>query len=400
MNRDERQDIAIKNWIAKQGIGTIVAVTGFGKTRIAIKIIQRYLKKYTTAKFLIVVPTEVLKEQWKTELNNYNLLSFCKVEIVNTVIKYDWECDLLIIDEAHRCASPEFRKVFNNVNYQKLLCLTATIKRLDGLEKIVEHYAPVCDEITMVEALKHGWVSEYQEYKVLLDVDLTEYKKIHTEFLKHFSFFDYDLSLALKCVGFSPAQLTLARRLNVSLSVVKAHTYSFMRLLKKRKDWIINHPKKIEVAKTILDNRKEKKVLTFSSSVKLAEQLGDGHIIHHKIPKKKRKEIIADFAKEQTGVLHSVDALREGTDVPGVSTAIIVGYNSSLLKKIQTIGRVIRKEKDKKAEVFTLVIKDTIEEQWFLKSSNTVNYVTLEEIDLDNLLTGTIKHQSDVLYFE
>jgi superfamily II DNA or RNA helicase len=400
LTRDERQEIAIKKWIEKQGIGTIVAVTGFGKTRIAIKIIQRYLKKYDTAEFLIVVPTEVLKEQWKTELNKYQLLSFCKVEIINTVIKYNWKCNLLIIDEAHRCASPEFRKVFTCVNYDRLLCLTATIKRLDGLEKVVEYYAPVCDEISMAESLSNNWVSEYQEYKVLLDVDLTEYQKIHTEFLKHFSFFDYNLSLALQCVGFPPKQTMLARHLGVSLQTVKAHTYSFMRLLKKRKDWVMNHPKKIEIAKIILENRKDKKVLTFSSSVKLANMLGDGYIIHHKIPRKERKEIIADFTKDSTGVLHSVDALREGTDVPGVSTAIVAGFNSSLLKKIQTIGRVIRKEKDKKAEVFTLVIKDTIEEQWFSKSSSNTNYITIEEIDLDNLLNGTIKHQSDVLYFE
>jgi len=262
-------------WIEAKGIGTIVASTGFGKTRIAINIIIRYLKKYPDAKFLIVVPTTVLQEQWRAVLSKYLIDQYCKVEIVNTVIKYDWECDLLIVDEVHRCASLEFRKTFTCVNYNRLLCLTATLQRLDGLEVVVEYYAPICDEITVKECLLNKWIAEYQEYKVLIDVDLTEYNKIHAEFLKHFSFFNYDLTEALGCVKFPPKQNLLARQLGVSVPIVRAHTYSFMRLLRERKEWVMNHPRKIQIAKDILAKRKDKKVLTFSSSVSLAGKLGD-----------------------------------------------------------------------------------------------------------------------------
>lgn len=306
----------------------------------------------------------------------------------------------MIIDEAHRAASIEFRKVFTCVDYQKLLCLTATLTRLDGLEKVIEHYAPVCDEITLEEGLKNDWVSEYQEYKVILEVDLTEYKKIHTEFLKHFSFFDYDLTLALRCVQFPPTQTVLSKQLGIPLMSVKAHTYSFMRLLRERKEWVMNHPQKITIAKQIMLNRQDKKVLTFSSSIELAEKLGGDYLIHSKISKKKRKAILDEYKLKDTGVLSSVDALREGMDVPGVSVAILVGYNSSMLKKVQTVGRVIRKEEDKKAEVFTLVLKDTIEEQWFAKSSKNVNYLTIYEADLDNLLNNVTTEQKEALYFE
>ena len=37
-----------------------------------------------------------------------------------------------------------------------LLCLTATLQRLDGGESIIKKYAPVCDTITLDEALKNG----------------------------------------------------------------------------------------------------------------------------------------------------------------------------------------------------------------------------------------------------
>lgn len=400
MTRTERQLSAIEKWIKAGGQNTIVAFTGFGKSRLATTLSTRFITKYPDVKIIIVVPTQVLKEQWETELIKCGIEKNHKVEIINTVIKYNWDCDLLIIDEAHRCGSIEFRKVFTCVNYNKLLCLTATVERLDGLEKVIEHYAPICDEVTLEEGLKNDWVAEYQEYKVLLDVDLTEYKKINSEFLKHFSFFNYDLTLALRCVQFPPTQNTLANKLGVPLNSVKAHTYSFMRLLRERKEWVMNHPQKIKIAKDIISYRQDKKILTFSSSIKLAKLLGSAHIIHSKIPKVKRKTILDDFKKQTSGVLSSVDALREGMDVPGVSTAILLGFNSSMLKKVQTVGRVIRKEEDKKAEVFTLVIKGTIEEQWFAKSSKNVSYLTIDENDLNNLLTNTCVKQEDVLYFE
>lgn len=392
--------MSIKKWIEAGGQNTIVAFTGMGKTFLAIQLSKRFIEKYPDVKILIIVPTQVLKEQWESELIKHNIQRNHKVEIVNTVIKYDWDCDLMIVDEAHRCSSLEFRKIFTCVNYKKLLCLTATLERLDGLEKVIEHYAPLCDEITLEEGLKNGWVSEYREYKILLDVDLTEYNNIHTQFLKHFSFFNYNLGLALRCVKFPPSQVILAKDLNVPLSSVKAHTYSFMRLLRERKEWVMNHPKKIEVAQAIMEKRQDKKILTFSSSINLAKALNSKHVIHSKISKKKRKAILESYKTQTSGVLSSVDALREGMDVPGVSVAIILGFNSSMLKKIQTVGRVIRKEDDKVAEVFTLVIKNTIEEQWFAKSSKNVNYLTMDENDLNNLLNNVSTKQEDVLYFD
>ena len=57
--------------------------------------------------------------------------------------------------------------------------------------------------------------------------------------------------------------------------------------------------------------------------------------------------------------------LTEGLDCPGLSLAIILHNTSSPTERIQKIGRVIRKEANKQAEVFSLVIKNTdAEMQW------------------------------------
>ena len=46
--------------------------------------------------------------------------------------------------------------------------------------------------------------------------------------------------------------------------------------MRKRKEFIYNHPKKMEVAKKILEARKDKKGITFSSTIKQAESFKNG----------------------------------------------------------------------------------------------------------------------------
>lgn len=69
---------------------------------------------------------------------------------------YNSTCDLLILDEIHGYASDVMSQIFSRVKYSMILGLTATIERLDGKEVIIKKYAPVCDTITMEEALENG----------------------------------------------------------------------------------------------------------------------------------------------------------------------------------------------------------------------------------------------------
>lgn len=400
MTRDERQDITIELWKKANGIGTFLAKTGFGKTVVAIKVIIRYIKVNPLAKILIVVPSKPLKKQWEIKIKESNLNSNCKVEVINTVIKHDWDINLLIIDEVHRVAAPSFQKVFVCVKYNRLLCLTATLERIDGMEYIIKRYAPVFDEVTAEECLINNWVAEYVEYKVLIDVDLTEYEKINVEFFNAFSYFDYDLNWCLSAIKRQPQRIKFARDRHVSIKQVNAKLFTFVRLMKERKSWILNHPKKIEIANKILDKHiKDKKILTFSASLDQAKALNYGDVIHYKTSKKNREQIIDNFTKSSNGVIHSINTLKEGLDVPGVSMAVLVGYDSSVLKKIQTIGRTIRKEGDKVAEIYTLVIRNTVEEQWFDKSSRAGDYLTIDESMLEEKLNSNIGDKSG-LYIE
>lgn len=100
--------------------------------------------------------------------------------------------------ELHKANSDYFRRIFENCHPTLILGLTATYERLDLKHKeIADKYCPVCDTITTEEAVKNGWLSEYKEYKVLLDVDLTEYNKANVSFMQHFAFFGYNFDTAM-----------------------------------------------------------------------------------------------------------------------------------------------------------------------------------------------------------
>lgn len=50
--------------------------------------------------------------------------------------------------------------------------------------------------------------------------------------------------------------------------------------------------------------------------------------------------------------------------------------------------RVIRWAPDKTAYIFNLVIKDTVESEWFYKSHKDGNYTVIDESQLDKVLNG------------
>ena len=52
------------------------------------------------------------------------------------------------------------------------------------------------------------------------------------------------------------------------------------------------------------------------------------------------------------------------------------------------MGRIIRYEEGKEAEIFTLVIKGTNEEAWYNTSTAGKNYIEISLSELDDILAG------------
>lgn len=97
--RDERQSESVAKWLKNKGRGTLECCTGYGKSRCTLIIINKLLSKYPNMRILIVVPTELLKQQWLEHVEKNSLQLNVEVSVINTVAKNGSVCDLLVIDE-------------------------------------------------------------------------------------------------------------------------------------------------------------------------------------------------------------------------------------------------------------------------------------------------------------
>lgn len=290
--------------------------------------------------------------------------------------------------ECHRISAEYLSHTFQNCSPKLILGLTATYERLDGREKLIlDKYCPVCDTITIKEAIDNGWMAPAIIYRVLLDVDLTEYNKANQTFMQHFSFFDFDFNKAMYACTNAIYQTKLAKQIGCDVKEVRAHAYAWNKALRFRKNFIANHPKKIEIAKHILEKRQDRKAITFNTTIEQCESYDSGYVVHSKQSKKKNQAILEEFSKCGPGsVVHSAKSLLEGIDVPGLNLAIITGFNSSKTNRIQSIGRVVRFEPNKEAEIFILILKGTAEEKWEHKAGESLSYIEINEQELENVL--------------
>ena len=401
VDRTTRQKECRRKWVENKCIGTIVGATGFGKTRVGLDCIEMIVNKYPTFRVLVVVPTDALQKQWKEQLDKRGLGLNTDVLVINTAIKANRVYNILVIDEIHRCGAEEFSKVFSKVNFKYILGLTATFERLDGKETLIAKHCPVIDTITLEDALVNGWVAPYVEYEVLLNVDnIDEWNAMNKEFTEHYEFFNFDWDLIKAMTGptgwknrqayrdkICPPDASANTRKQI-LTNITYHAMGFMRVMQSRKKFINEHPKKVEVARKIIEARKDKKIITFSKKVAIAEQIGYGDVYTGKISKKRGSDILEHFKVSTVGVLNSCEKVNEGLDVPGLSVAIILGLDSAKLKAVQRVGRVIRYEPGKQAEIFNLILNNTVETKWFSTAHPDGNFKVINEEGLDKVLRG------------
>ena len=359
------------------------------KTRAAILAIKAFLTKNQNKKIIVIVPTENLKVQWMQELNKFGLFYEVSVEVINSAIKKDEQIDLVVLDECHRYGSDTFYAIFSKRTPKLVLGLSATFNRLDGRHKLLEKYCPVCDVLSVKEALDNGWLSPYREYKVLIyPPDIDEYREVNQQFIESFSIFDFNFDTAMNCLKNIIYRRTYAKKIGISPKDIDAVTFTWNRTLKARKAFVMEHPIKLEITRKILANRPNSKAITFSATKKQAEKIGGGYVVHSGKTKKKNRITISEFSRLKTGVIHTAKSLDEGADVPGLNLAIILSNTSSQTQKTQRVGRVIRKEEGKIAEIFTLVIKGTMEENWYSTSNVGKEYIEITERELDDILNG------------
>ena len=126
--KSEEQSKALNAWHSKGYCGSIIAGTGFGKSRCGVLAVAHSIKD--GGKGLVLVPTNQLQDQFAEEFKKWgheSLLDRVDILCYQSAHKLEGESyDIVVCDEVHLGLSPVYRQFFDKNEYARLLCMTAT----------------------------------------------------------------------------------------------------------------------------------------------------------------------------------------------------------------------------------------------------------------------------------
>ena len=377
--RDIEQKKALNAW-AKQGfVGSVIAGTGFGKSRVGVLAVDYILKQESRSNqkaALILVPTVQLQDQFIEEFDKWGVSSD-DVEIMCYQSAYKLigqHYDIVICDEIHLGLSNEYRKFFKNNIYDALLCMTATPPEELEYKDLLEKIAPIAYKITLDKCVQLGIVSPYNITCVPVTLTTDEkiaYKKANNSFVQ----WKYQLG---QFDAFESAQMIMANKNATPGDKQKA--VMFYKAIRMRKQIVDFAQNKITKFQEIHSNNTKKRILVFSGANDFTDKLcdsiaPDGMSYHSKKTKKQKELALESFKNGSINVLCSTKALNQGFDIPDANMGIICGITSKSLSMIQRVGRLVRFQENKVGEIIILYIADSQEEKWLKQAVKSLNNV-------------------------
>ena len=378
--KSKEQSNALNAWHQAGYRGSIIAGTGFGKSRCGVLATAHALKNGGRA--IVLVPTVQLQEQFAEEFKKWGHTALLtRVEIVCYASAHklnDNHYEIVVCDEVHLGLSPVYRKFFERNTYDKILCMTATLPEEIEYKALLHKLAPTVYTITIDECVAKGLVAPYDIYCVpvqLTEIERQAYKKANNLFVQ----------CKYRLGGFDA--FNEANRILSGGVGDKGAAAQFFNSIRQRKAVVQHAENKLSLAKQIAEHHSGQKILTFSGTNEftnmMAEELG-GTAYHSGKTKKKREQILEDFKVTDGAILCSTKALNQGFDVPDVGVGIIAGLESKSLPMIQRVGRLIRFQKGKRGRVYILCVAHSQEEKWMNQATKTLHNVQRVE-SLTNL---------------
>jgi superfamily II DNA or RNA helicase len=360
------QKQALHNWNRNKKRGIIVLPTAAGKTYVALKAITD-LKTQT----LIVVPTLDLIDQWKNRIQE--LLGIDAGAIgggdysikMITVSTYDSaylkasvlgnKFNFLIFDEVHHLASYSYMQIAEMFVAPYRMGLTATYERLDERHKLLPQLIGNIVFSLDVKDLAGKHLSPYIYEKIFVRLNDTEQKKYLAE-MKLFRTYLKDNSIMMKSAQDFRKFIMLTgrdpRARKALLARNNAHKIA------------LNSGEKIKLLGNLLESHSGAKTLIFTLHNDLVYMISRKFLIPsitYQTPKNERREILEKFKTGKFNTLVTSQVLDEGIDVPEASVGYILSGTGSSREYIQRLGRLLRKVEGKKAKLYEIVSKETVE---------------------------------------
>lgn len=380
--KDQEQRTALRSW-AKAGYkGSIIAGTGFGKSRCGVMALGEMLRR-VEGDGLLLVPTIQLQDQFKDEFYKWGYEDVLdRVEILCYASAHKLTGRVFAVtvaDEVHLGLSPIYREVFANNEHRMLLLMTATMPEEPEYRQLLVNLAPPVYVLSLDQCVQKGLIAPY-EIKCVA-VDLTgEEKKAYKAANNMFVHYKYKLG---QFDAFDRANAILASP-HTSSPEDKKNAALFYKAIRDRKEIVQKAYNKI-LYTGLICKAKDSKTLTFSGTneftdetSKHLEELGIKSAAYHSTMKASlRKKALQDFKDNEIKVLCSTKALNQGYDIPDAQLGIICGLDSKALQMIQRVGRLLRlSNSDKVGEIVVLYVRDSQEEKWLKNAIKNLSNIT------------------------
>ncbi|MGG1659386.1 DNA repair helicase XPB [Brevibacillus sp. NRS-1366] len=233
----------------------------------------------------------------------------------------DW--GLIIYDEVHLLPAPVFR-VTSGIQATRRLGLTATLVREDGREEdAFTLIGPKKYEIPWKTMEEQGWIAEAHCREIRLPFD-PKWREAY-------------------------AHATARQKFRIAAE----------------------NPRKLEVVQQLLERHADDRVLIIGQYVDQLDQMAAAlqlPVITGKVPEKERELLYSQFKKGEITRLIVSKVANFAVDLPDANVAIqISGTYGSRQEEAQRLGRILRpKADDNKAHFYTLVTRDTREQEFSL----------------------------------
>lgn len=431
------QEECLERWFANKGRGMVQAVTGSGKTLMALTAAARLEKKLDQELHVkIVVPTGALMRQWDHALREfltdshgkpspgslrgliglrgggYKAQPDCKymIYVINSA-RYELarqilmelrngEAVLLIADECHHYESGQNQLIFEFLPYINpkehqffSLGLSATLPSGQAQHYLASVLGRKIYNYGMSRASALRTVCQYDIYHIGLSFE-TEERAEYDELTEGM------LTLYRKLLVEHPFMdkmsqkefFELMRSLIAGKDEEIAETaLKYIHLAYRRKNLVCMASARISCACELIRRlASHEKILIFGERISQAEELyrllqerypGRVGRYHSQMGEQANKNILERFRVGDIRILITCKAMDEGVDIPDASTGIVLSGTSVQRQRVQRLGRIIRKKEGKsRASLYYLHITGTSEEVCFLPDTGNNRLFELEYI--------------------
>jgi superfamily II DNA or RNA helicase len=358
------QEAALAAWEIADRRGTAVLPTGSGKTRLAIAAVSR-----ANVPTLCLVPTRVLLDQWARAIRE--ILGFepgrlgdgeHRIDSI-TVATFEsaWRhmhrlgnrFGLLVVDEAHHFGVGTRDEALDMCTAPMRLGLTATKPRGLAAARLDELVGPTIYELR-VDDLIGEFLAPFDT--VVLHLDLTarerrEYESLMTVFREVMHRFRrFHPGATWDEFAKAAARTDEGRR-----AVAAWHRARRITAFPEAKRTMVG---------ALLARHRAARTIVFVADNPTAYAISREHLIMPftcDIKRKERERVLDGFKEGKLRALVSAQVLNEGLDVPDAEVGIIVAGNKGEREHVQRVGRMLRPRPGKRALVYELVVRSTLE---------------------------------------